>query len=63
METARLWVTRDYADPKLYLHPAKPYDKDGEWYNEEQQYLQLSDDLFPSVTYENSPRQVELKLI
>lgn len=42
------------------------YDKDERisWHchNARGEYLKLDSDLFPEVTYENSPQQVELKL-
>lgn len=33
------------------------------WYNDEGAYMVLNSKLFSEVTFENSPKQVELKLI
>lgn len=63
----KLWIARD-PDDVLFLYTSKPQyhsvsvmfvSTDGVWIN-------LSDygmDSFPEVTFENSPMEVELKLI
>ena len=66
----KLWVARD-KDGDLYLYNYKP-DKnelaerftccikpDGEWSEE----YELNNKLLPDLTYENSPQEVELKLV
>lgn len=67
----KLWIARD-ENNELWIFDKKPnlvpkdenYDygffdlgKDGEWNN------MLNASLFPEVTFENSPKEVELKLI
>ncbi len=58
----KMWIARDLFGG-LYLYPNKPIKRveyncwDGEdWYK-------INRDLFPEVTFENSPMEVELKLI
>lgn len=58
----KMWIARDFGGG-LYLFPEKPIKLveyncwDGEdWYK-------IDQDLFPGVTFENSPMEVELKLI
>lgn len=63
-ETLKLWIARD-KDGALYGFQFEPFlrttceyfDLSNGW------NFQMHASLFPSVTYENSPRQVELKLI
>ena len=64
----KLYVARD-EDGRLYLHPIKPYlirkplSKLAYWNNEDENWMQLRETEFPEVTFENSPMEVELKLI
>ena len=64
----KMWIARD-KDGSLYLHRFKPYAvwRDvGDyrvWTNEDEDYLLLRRRSFPEVTFENSPMEVELKLI
>ena len=62
----KMWIARD-EDGRLYLHPIKPYLIDTPfndyWNNEDENWMQLREDSFPEVTFENSPMEVELKLI
>ena len=58
----KLWIARD-KDGYLFLFDEKPnryefwFDsKLGDSYN-------LKDDFFPEVTFENSPKKVEIKLV
>ena len=67
MNSMKLWIARD-PDDVLFLYKSKPQyhsvsaifvATDGVWIN-------LSDydmDDFPEVTFENSPQEIELKLI
>lgn len=62
----RFWIARDkYGD--LTLHSCKPtyrmdkYDKTDYW--TEGRIGELPTSLFPEVTFENSPKEVELKLL
>jgi hypothetical protein len=64
------WIARD-KDGCLYLYNYKPCKNetlgrftccikpDGEWSDE----YELNSHLFPEVTFENSPQQIELKLV
>ena len=64
----KLWIARDY-DGRLYVHSIKPFliqsnRIDAPWWdNEDDNFLRLKDESFPEVTFENSPMEVELKLI
>lgn len=60
----KLFIARD-EDGELYLYPSKPRKGDyrfvcGYVYED---YINLNGDEFPEITFENSPREVELKLI
>lgn len=59
----RFWLARD-KDGSLNLYDNIP-DKRSEYFLSYAGYndIPLDERLFPEVTYENSPRQVELKLI
>ena len=60
METLKLWIARD-KDGMLHLFRAKPkkFSTGFGGYNK----LYIDPDKFPEVTFENSPQEVELKLI
>ena len=66
----KLWIARD-GDGQLYLFENKPVlngcDAVDYLYftskNVMEGYIKLPRDYFPEVTFENSPREVELKLI
>ena len=62
-----LWIAR-HQDGSLWLHEEKPslvYDEERrKWYYEKGGFLDFYDEsLFPEVTFENSPKRVELKLV
>ena len=57
----RIWVARD-ENGELALHESEPYCPYGKWHNCNQEWY-LDKSLFPEVTIENSPQQVELKLV
>ena len=58
-----LWIARD-KDSTLWLFNTKPYCKYNLCWNTRcDEHLQLNQELFPEVTFENSPQKVELKLI
>jgi hypothetical protein len=57
--TAQLWIARDPSG-ELAISRDKPKLK-GDWMAKTQ--IGLDRSLFPSVTFENSPQKVELKLI
>ena len=57
----KLWIARDKSGT-LALHESEPYCPYGKWHNGNQEWV-LDQSFFPEVTFENSPREVELKLI
>lgn len=60
----KLWIARD-KDGELFLYIGeKPFMQEDSFYlnNINDYYIPLNNELFPSVTFENSPQQVELKL-
>ena len=58
----KLWVARD-KDGGLNLHFDKPTTDYGKYYFMSTKAVVISQDLFPEVTFENSPQEVELKLV
>ena len=57
----RLWVARNKSG-LLYLHDEKPT-LDGEHWLSNSSWSSIDFEYFPEVTFENSPQEVELKLI
>lgn len=62
----KMWIARDrWGALSLFNH--KPYSDNGFWWADrdidEEGELCLEPDLLPEVTFENSPMEVELKLI
>ena len=60
----KLWIARDM-DGALTLFEDKPYKNQimpGLFESYSNEYL-IDSELFPEITFENSPQQVELKLI
>jgi hypothetical protein len=59
----KLWIARD-TNGDIYLHKNKPYQKvAGIWTCTDQEFFWLGKEYFPEVTFENSPREVEIKLV
>lgn len=64
----KLWIARDY-DNTLWLFEKCPIKKENLFYPTPNingnftYYRSMPTDMFPEVTFENSPREVELKLI
>ena len=56
----KMWIARD-KNGEIYLYPTKP-DKHG-YIFDGYDWWQIKKDFFPEVTFENSPMEVELKLI
>ena len=63
------WVCRDKKDNTLYLHAEKPYraqsgydecDDPDWWENDYASYLPLDKSLFPNLTWESDPIEVEI---
>lgn len=57
----KLWIDIN-KDGTLALHESEPYCPYDTWYNSNQE-MYLDKSLFPEVTVENSPMEVEIKLI
>ena len=57
----KMWIARN-SSRALFLFPEKPRLMNG--YNcwEGSEWYRINRDLFPEVTFENSPMEVELKL-
>lgn len=63
----KLWIARDF-DGYLNLYVNKPSldSNDNMYYTDsdmEDDYLNIDKESFPEVTFENSPQQVEVKLL
>lgn len=57
-----LWIARD-KNGGLYLHFDKPTTDYGKYYFTSTRAVVIKRELFPEVTFENSPQKVELKLV
>lgn len=58
-----LWIARD-KDGELFLYEDKPYLHNNIFYSSScNGSIRLKRNLFPEVTFESGPKQVELKLI
>ena len=59
----KMQICRDM-DNTLWMSEGEPYldEEKGEWNFRSGNYMVLSQEKFPSVTFENSPMEVELKL-
>ena len=57
----KLWIARDYMG-SLNLYVERPIKGTVCFYNVNDA-MALNEDMFPEVTFENSPQEVELKLI
>ena len=65
MSTLKLWIARD-KDGALHFFTSKPEEENFCQYlpaTRGEMYYWFDDELFPEVTFENSPQEVELKLI
>lgn len=56
----KMWIARD-KHGEIYLYPTKPHKYDYVFDGDD--WWQIDQNLFPEVTFENSPKEVELKLI
>lgn len=60
----KLWIARDKAGLYLFREkPAKDEKNPYYWDTPYHGYLQVRSDILPEITWENSPQEVELKLI
>ena len=62
MNTTKLWIARD-KNGELYGYNVRPYKINSSFQHFRGNWYKLDDELFPEVTFENSPQEVELKLI
>ena len=61
----KLWICRDKYG-WLTLHEEHPFNNSGMWFSDNgstHPYLRICQEPFPEVTLENSPQEVELKLV
>ena len=62
----KLWIARD-SDNTLWFYQYKPKVREGKlgkkYWCSIGDYWEIDEELFPSVTFKNSPQQVEIKLI
>ena len=61
----KLWIARD-KNNDLALYTAKPmlcYNKYFDGHSPQMIAIEIDESLFPEVTFENSPQQVEIKLV
>ena len=56
----KLWAARD-KDGMLTIHFYEPILDGFDWISLD--YRVINEDMFPGVTFENSPQEVELKLV
>jgi hypothetical protein len=62
----KLWIARDGGEDSdfLGLYSSKPtLDEYNDWDSDYERPIGLPSDMFPEVTFENSPQEVELKLV
>ena len=61
----KLWIARDWDGLTLFQSESEPQLTDDYlWYdNGDGDFMRLSEDLFPEVTFENSPQQIEIKFV
>ena len=57
----KLWIARN-KNGTLVLHESVPYCPFANWHSSDRRFY-LDSELFPEVTFENSPQEVELKLV
>ena len=63
----KLWIARD-EDETLWIFEEYPIKKENIFYPTDitgkfTYYRSMPEDIFPEVTFENGPREVELKLV
>ena len=58
----KLWIARD-KDGMLCVFESKPYLNKSKNWDYDYNYLVIDESQFPEVTFENSPQEVELKLV
>ena len=58
----KLWIARD-RDFSLWLYTEKPTKDGTKFIGIYDQIYHLDHELFPDITFENSPQEVEIKLV
>lgn len=62
----KLWIVRN-EDNSLHIHNVEPSliydDYTKQWTYERDVSMEIDKDLYPEITFENSPQEVELKLV
>lgn len=58
----KLWIARD-KDTSLWLYENKPKRENREFYGTDNVHISGLSHCFPEITWENSPQEVEIKLI
>lgn len=61
----KLWIARDGSDNAIWCYDKEPIKSvyDFAWANDSKIMFQLPKENFPEVTFENSPQEIELKII
>lgn len=61
----KFWIARDWDGLTLFQSESEPQlTDDFLWYdNGDGDFMRLSEDLFPEITFENSPKQIKLELL
>ena len=69
-QTVRMWVARDKRTLELWLYRFKPIKFEGDYYYSDlsedetsENCFELNPSMFPEVTFDNSPQEVEIKLV
>lgn len=59
------WIARDWDGLTLFQSESKPQLSDDYlWYdNGDGDFMQLSKDLFPEITFENSPKKIKIEVL
>ena len=59
------WIARDWDGLTLFQSESEPQLSDDYlWYdNGDGDFMRLSEDLFPEITFENSPKHVKIELL
>lgn len=63
----KLWIARD-KDGELCLYKTKPWKRINTIYHNDEfdcndSFIKIDSDLFPEVTWENSPKKVKFELV
>lgn len=60
----KLWIARD-RDNDLRVFTSRPYQRNGIFRTEfdNDDFIFINSDMFPGLTFENSPQEVEINLV